>query len=114
MGLHSCLPSVQYSSIYSLMTLIMEWRVRLKFTDDSKLGRVASTSEDKIRIQNSLDKLEHWSDTNRMKFNKDKCSTLHLGRKNKMYNYKMGNRLGNSTAEKDLRVIVDPKLNESM
>uniref|UniRef100_A0A8C4Y200 Macro domain-containing protein n=1 Tax=Gopherus evgoodei TaxID=1825980 RepID=A0A8C4Y200_9SAUR len=83
-----------------------------KFADDTKLGGVASALEDRIKIQNDPDKLEKWSEVNRMKFNKDKCKVLHLARNNQLYTYKMGNDcLGRSTAERDLGIIVDHKLN---
>ncbi|CAM5123811.1 unnamed protein product [Eretmochelys imbricata] len=86
----------------------------IKFADDTKLGGVASALKDGIKIQNDLDKLEKWSEVNRMKFNKDKCKVLQLGRNNQLHTYKMGNDcLGRSTAERDLGVIVDHKLNES-
>uniref|UniRef100_A0A674JM42 Reverse transcriptase domain-containing protein n=1 Tax=Terrapene triunguis TaxID=2587831 RepID=A0A674JM42_9SAUR len=86
----------------------------IKFADDTKLGGVASALEDRIKIQNDLDKLEKWSEVNGMKFNKDKCKVLHLGRNNQLHTYKMGNDcLGRSTAGKDLGVIVDHKLNMS-
>nr|XP_048713273.1 uncharacterized protein LOC125639701 [Caretta caretta]XP_048713274.1 uncharacterized protein LOC125639701 [Caretta caretta] len=49
-----------------------------------------------------------------MKFNKDKCKVLHVGRNNQLHTYQMGNDcLGRSTAERDLRFIVDHKLNMS-
>ncbi|KAG6930089.1 hypothetical protein G0U57_004388, partial [Chelydra serpentina] len=67
-----------------------------------------------VIIQNDLDKLEKWSEVNRMKFNKDKCKVLHLGRNNQFHTYRMGGDcLGRSTAERDLGVIVDHKLNMS-
>lgn len=70
---------------------------------DTKLGGVTSTLRDRIRIQNDLDKLENWSEINKVKFSKEKCKVLHLERKNQLHNYKMGNHwLGGSTAEKDL------------
>lgn len=81
--------------------------------DDIKLGGTASTLEDNIRIQNCLNKLENWSEVSMMKFNKDKCKVLYLERKNQMHEYKMGNNwVGSNTAEKDMGVIIDPKLNE--
>uniref|UniRef100_K7F118 Reverse transcriptase domain-containing protein n=1 Tax=Pelodiscus sinensis TaxID=13735 RepID=K7F118_PELSI len=70
--------------------------------------------EDSVIIQNDLDKLEKWSEVNRMKFNKDKCKVLHLGRNNQFHTYRMGSDcLGRSTAERDLGVIVDHKLHMS-
>ncbi|CAM4661769.1 unnamed protein product [Lepidochelys olivacea] len=83
-----------------------------KFENDIKLGGVVSALEDRIKIQNDLDKLEKWSEVNRMKFNKDKCKVLHLRRNNQLHTYKMGNDcLGRSTEERDLGVIVNHKLN---
>uniref|UniRef100_K7EW77 Reverse transcriptase domain-containing protein n=1 Tax=Pelodiscus sinensis TaxID=13735 RepID=K7EW77_PELSI len=86
----------------------------IKFADDIKLGGVATNLEDRVIIQNDLDKLEKWSEVSRMKFNKDKCKVLHLGRNNQFHTYRMGSDcLGKSTAERDLGVIVDNKLNMS-
>ncbi|CAM5146598.1 unnamed protein product [Natator depressus] len=86
----------------------------IKFADDTKLGGVERALEDRIKIQNDLNKLEKWSEVDRMKFNKDKCKVLHLGRNNQLHTYKMGNDcLGKSTAKRDLGVIVDHKLDTS-
>ena len=81
--------------------------VLIKFADDTKLG--ANTPEDRIRIQDDLDRLENWA---KMNFNGEKCKVLHLGRKNQMHHYRMGETcLGSSTCEKDLGVLVDHTLN---
>uniref|UniRef100_A0A674JN28 Reverse transcriptase domain-containing protein n=1 Tax=Terrapene triunguis TaxID=2587831 RepID=A0A674JN28_9SAUR len=86
----------------------------IKFATDTKLGGIATALEDGVIIQNDRDKLEKWSEVNRMKFNKDKCKVLHLRRKNQFHTYRMGRDcLGRSTAERDLGVIVDHKLNMS-
>ena len=41
-----------------------------KFSDDIKLGGIVDTSQDRSRIQDDLDSLEHWANTNRMGFNR--------------------------------------------
>ncbi|CAM5081206.1 unnamed protein product [Natator depressus] len=79
-----------------------------KFSDDTKLGGEVDKLEDRDRIQRALDKLEDWAKRNLMRFNKDKCRVLHLGRKNPMHRYRLETEwLGISSAEKDLGVIVD-------
>ncbi|GAB0186776.1 mitochondrial enolase superfamily member 1 [Grus japonensis] len=79
-----------------------------KFADDTKLGGVADTPEGCTAIQPDPDRLEIWTEWNRMKFNKSKCRVLHLQRNNPKHQYRLGvDLLGSRSAEKDLGVLVD-------
>ena len=61
-----------------------------KFADDSKLCKNICTEADREALQQDLDRLDEWSQQWQMKFNVDKCSVIHIGHKNKQYNYKLG------------------------
>ena len=86
----------------------------IKSADDTKLGGIANTLEDRNKLQSDLYRLERWAESSRMKINRDKCQVPQLGKRNQMHSYKMGDTwLSSTTNEKDLGIVVDHKLNMS-
>ncbi|KFO93509.1 hypothetical protein N320_07285, partial [Buceros rhinoceros silvestris] len=57
-----------------------------------------------------MEKLENWAHVNLMRFNKAKHKVLHQDQSNPWYQYRLGNEIDSSPVEKDLRVLVDEKL----
>ncbi|PKU47491.1 hypothetical protein llap_2231 [Limosa lapponica baueri] len=58
--------------------------------------------------------MESWARKNLMRFNREKCKVLHLGKKNVRHQYRLGvDLLEPSSEEKDLGVLVDSKMTMS-
>jgi hypothetical protein len=78
-----------------------------KFADDTKVGRVIESDDDRKGLQQALDRLIDWSQKWGMMFNVRKCKVMHIGRRNERAEYKMaGVVLDKTSEEKDLGVMV--------
>ena len=81
------------------------------FADDAKLFRGIRSPEDRMLLQDDLNRLVEWSQRWQMGFNESKCKVLHLGSSNPGYEYSMKNTsLESITDEKDLGVTIDQDL----
>ncbi|CAM5076373.1 unnamed protein product [Eretmochelys imbricata] len=88
--------------------------VLIKFADDTKLESIANLERDRDIIQEDLDDLVNWSNSNRMKFNSEKYKDMHLGINNKNFSYNLGtHQLEVTEEEKDLGVLVDHRMTMS-
>ena len=89
--------------------------VLLKFADDTKVGMVVDSEEQREALQNTIDRLLEWSVEWQMLFNSDKCHILHLGPNNCNHTYRMGDEeLLKVEHEKDVGVIVHQSLKPHM
>ena len=86
------------------------------FADDTKVFTEVKNEEDKTKLQKCLDDMIKWTEDWLLRFNKEKCHVMHLGKNNPNYEYSMSDKndtlkLSCTKSEKDLGVYVDPLLN---
>ena len=85
------------------------------FADDTKAYNSIKNQEDINNLQNVIDEMFLWTQKWLLKFNKDKCKILHIGKNNPKNKYYVGNEndrheLNETDLEKDLGVFIDPNL----
>ena len=62
-----------------------------KFADYIELGGAIASTEGGEALHSAVDKTENWASTNHMKYSKNKCLILHLGRGNPGHTHFLGN-----------------------
>ena len=86
-----------------------------KFADDTKVGMVVETEDQRDELQSAIASLEQWSQEWQMMFNSSKCHILHLGNGNKKFEYVMGGQvLEEVESEKDVGVMIHQSLKPSL
>ncbi|XP_047127614.1 uncharacterized protein LOC124808516 [Hydra vulgaris] len=61
-------------------------------------------------LQEDLNKLLDWSNKWSIKFNREKCKTMHIGNLNPQFSYKLGDHILQKEVERDLGVILSNDL----
>jgi hypothetical protein len=83
----------------------------VKFADDTKGGKIITSTENKEKLQQSLDCLCDWAEKWGMSFNLAKCKVMLVGGHNPCYEYSMrGTKLGTKDEERDIGVMVAKNL----
>ena len=81
------------------------------FADDTKVYSKVESMEEITGLQNDLENLVSWSEIWLLSFNAAKCKVMHIGRRNHMADYHMGEtRLQVVEEEKDLGVLTSNSL----
>ena len=82
-----------------------------KFADDTKLCHRANSEQDRISIQNDLNKLVEWAGKWQMNFNVEKCTVMHIGAHNRKSDYSMAEqRLTEVNQQRDLGILITDDL----
>ena len=85
------------------------------FADDTKVFKRIKNEDDVTNLQHAIDEMYEWTNKWLLKFNKQKCKILHLGKNNPKHDYFIGDGtqriiLEETDLEKDLGVFLDPEL----
>ena len=75
----------------------------MEFARDTKLSGEVDAWEGRASLQEDLHRLEEWANKNLIKFNKDKCNVLHMGKQNPEVQHRPRSAWrGSSSVERDL------------
>ena len=107
-------PTLFIYFINDLPSVVNNCNVKV-FADDTKVYKSIENEHDVECLQNAIDSMFEWTQKWLLKFNKDKCKILHLGKNNQKHQYTIGNTedktlLDETDLEKDLGVFIDPNL----
>ena len=107
-------PTLFIYFINDLPNIIKHSKVKV-FADDTKIYNSINDVNDTKCLQNTIDEMFSWTNKWLLKFNKEKCKVLHLGKNNSKYEYFIGNegekiKLEETDLEKDLGIHIDPNL----
>ena len=85
------------------------------FADDTKVYNGINNDDNVKKLQEAIDSMFEWTQKWLLKFNKEKCKLLHIGKNNKKNKYFIGTghqriNLDESDLEKDLGIYIDPNL----
>ena len=87
-----------------------------KFADDTKCGRIIRDEQDRVSMQDDINRLMQWAEWWQMDFNRKKCKIMHFGSTNPGFSYHMGGYAPAGVVveevqeEKDLGVIISRTL----
>ena len=107
-------PTLFIYFINDLPNVVQNSNIKI-FADDTKVYNSVNNPENVNHLQNAIDNLFQWTQTWLLKFNKEKCKILHLGKNNEKNKYSIGQNneritLDETDLEKDLGIFIDPNL----
>jgi len=90
---------------------ILKEQLMRMFADDTKVGQVVESEEERQQLQETLERLVEWTKRWGMAFNVEKCHVMHVGRNNAHHQYSMnGKELKRTVCERDVGVLIAENL----